>query len=419
MGDRDLLGPADVSDETLTAIVGDSLGTEVELISCDVEVAAYALESLTTAGRYWVRGTARHSAGVSPYTLFVKVVQSWSRTVHFQVPEELRELALRSLPWFVEPRVYRSRLGECLPPGLSMPRAHAVIDLDEESASLWLQAVDVDPTDWSPATFRRAAHLLGRLAASPAVRQVGTLGVKGIVRDYANGRVAYQLLPALRSEELWRHPVISEAFTPELRTRLLAAAETLPGVLDELDGAPLGSAHGDACPLNLLIANGAPDDFVMIDFGRWCEAPLGFDLSQLLLGEVQLGHRPASELVELEDICLRAYVDGLHAEGCEISLEAVRRTHALLMLLFWGMSAVPMEVLTGPTTPVSAAAVRERARAAAFVLDLVDATSATPPERGPAAPHDELLRMTTGAFSTHSPERDRPDGFPASTRASD
>ena len=380
MGDRASLGPADVSDDALAAMVARAVGAEQVIVrTCEVEVAAYDLETLTTAGRYWVRGAAEHRGGVSPYAFFVKVVQSWSRTPQFQhVPEHLREMAAAGLPWRSEPAVYRSDLGRRLPAGLSVSQAHAVIDLDDESAALWLQAVDVDPTRWETGTFERAAYLLGRLAASPAVRPLTAIGSTAVARGYASGRVEHQVLPALRDEALWSHPLVADAFDPGLRARLLAAADDLPTVLGELDGAPLGAAHGDACPRNLLVARGAPDAFSLIDPGFWCEAPLGFDLGQLLLGELQLGERPADELPELEDVCLAAYVRGLRDEGCDVAVTAVRRAHALLMLLFWGLTAVPIEVLLGmpPPGPAGAAehVVRQRAAAAAFVLDLVEVT---------------------------------------------
>lgn len=148
-----------------------------------------------------------------------------------------------------------------------------------------------------------------------------------------------------------------------------------PQILDELDSAQLGAAHGDACPRNLLVARDAPPGFVMIDFGFWSQAPLGFDLSQLLLGELQLGERAAAELAELEGVCLSAYVRGLHEEGSDLPLDAVRRVHALLMLLFWGLSAVPPEVLYGLSAPGTLRVARERAQATTFVLDLVESTS--------------------------------------------
>ena len=63
----------------------------------------------------------------------------------------------------------------------------------------------------------------------------------------------------------------------------------------------------------------------MIDFGFWGPAPLGFDLGQLITGEVQLGERPAAALPGDEQECLAAYVAGLRAEGCDVDVAAVER----------------------------------------------------------------------------------------------
>lgn len=375
--DRALLGPADVTDEQLSAMVADHLGVgRVEVLTCDVSVAEYDLEALTTAARYWVRGTAAHDGEVSPFAFFVKVVQSWTRTPAFaQVPEHLRATAAAGLPWRTEPLVYRSSLSQHLPPDFSMPAAHAVVDLDDESAAIWLAGVDVDTTPWGPDTFHRAARALGRFAASTAVAAVRAVGSREVVQSYARGRVEHQIAPTLRSPELWDHPLIADAFDDQLRTRILAALDAVPAFVAELATAPVGTAHGDACPRNLLRVGGEPNRFVLIDFGFLCEAPLGFDLSQLLLGEVQVGERPATELAELEDLCLAAYVAGLRDEGCLVPLEAVRRYHALLMLLFGGLSAVPLEVAYGMPGPGGPEVVRGRAHAARFILDLVDATA--------------------------------------------
>ena len=375
---RTMLGPADVSDELLARFVAEAIGADhVEVISSDVQVVDYDLDALTTAGRYWVRGRARHSRGEAPYAFFVKVVQTWTRTPQFQlVPEDLRERAGRGLPWRGEIEVYRSDLASRLPAGLSLPQVHWVEDIDDGSAFFWLEAVDADPAPWDGQTFERAAYRLGRLAARPAVATVARRGMQDVVRSYAHGRVEGQILPALHADPLWAHPLVAEAFSPDLRARLLSAAEALPAYLEELDAAPLGSAHGDACPRNLLVPRSRSDDFVLIDFAFWCRAPFGFDLTQLLMGEVQTGERPAAHLAELDEACLDAYVRGLAAEGCDMPINAVRRTHALLMLLFAGLTAVPIELLFGGKPPGDVDVVRERAAAAEHVLDLVETSAA-------------------------------------------
>ena len=284
MGTRELLGPGDVSDDVLAEMVRDALDVaEVDLLSCEVAVVDYDLEALTTAGRYWVRGTAEHMGG------------------------------------------------------LSMPRAHTVRDLDEESACLWLQVIDADPAPW-PLMGDWPGRSCPPCAAS------------------SSGRTRWSPAPSPPS-------CGNACWLPRTHCPRSSRSSTTPR----------REAHGDACPRNLLVPRDGSADLVLIDFAFWCRAPLGFDLSQLLMGEVQQGERPAAERPELEEVCLAAYVRGLRAEGCEVPCAVVRRQHALLMLLFAG-SAVPLEVLHGRPAPGAEAVVRERPAAASFILDLVDAT---------------------------------------------
>jgi hypothetical protein len=320
MHERSALGAADVSDGELAVLVARALGcapTEVDVVASTATVAPYDLEAPPTGGRYWVRGRARTPCGERSFSFFVKVVQTWARSPFFAyVPEQMREAALASLPWDVEPRIYRSDLGERLPDGLSMPAAYAVADLDEESAALWLEEVRPLRNVWDEARFARVAFLLGRLAGSPLVRPTARAARRGgerLVRAYAEGRVAQQLLPALRSDVVWSHPLVAGAFAP-LRADLLGAADRLDAVVRELESLPAATLHGDACTRNVLVRC-ETQELVLIDFGFWGEGPVGFDLGQLLWGEVQMGERPASDLPRLEAACLPAYADGLHAEG--------------------------------------------------------------------------------------------------------
>ena len=116
-----------------------------------------------------------------------------------------------------------------------------------------MQAIDVVDVEWDVERFAQAAYLLGRLAASPAVAPLGAIGdVGNVPRGYHGGRLATQVVPALLSEDLWEHPLLAAAFDEPLRADLQAAANAMPAYLDELDGMPVGTIHGDACRRNLL-----------------------------------------------------------------------------------------------------------------------------------------------------------------------
>jgi hypothetical protein len=380
MPDRKALGAADVDDATLAAMVAEQLGaSQVEVLTSSADVFPYDLDALTTAGRYWVHGTARHDGGESPYAFFVKVVQSWERSPIFAfVPPELREMALAAMPWRREPDVYSSDLRDRLPDGLTMPRAYGVRHLDELSAAVWLEAVDVVDVVWDADRFARAAHLLGRLAGSPDVAPLGAIGeVADLARGYYHGRFASQILPALHDDGLWRHPVVAATFDDRLRRDMVAAADGLLGRLPELDQVPVLTLHGDACTRNLLVRQGAPDgELVLIDYGFWGRGPVGFDLTQLLVGEVQTGERPAADLPALEAACLPAYLAGMQAEGVDLDIDLVRRAHSLLLLLFAGLSMIPLELLEGEPDDEKVRIAGERAAAARFALDLADEAAA-------------------------------------------
>jgi hypothetical protein len=77
----------------------------------------------------------------------------------------------------------------------------------------------------------------------------------------------------------------------------------------------------------------------------------------------------------VEQACLPVYVAGMRAEGCDVPEAVVRRGHALLMLLFSGLSAVPFVHLRRSPTPELRHLFRPRAACARFILDLVASTN--------------------------------------------
>jgi hypothetical protein len=377
MGSRDELGAADVSDEELATMVASHLGQDsVEVLESRADPVDYDLPSITTGGRWWVSGQAETECGRVPFRFFVKQVQSWERHPFFAfVPEEFRELAVAGVPWKTEAEVYRSDLARRLPQGLSAPRALGVFDLDASSSAIWIEEVPTRPANWDRQRYERAAHLLGRLSASRELAPLaGLRDVDWSLTMYANGRLAVQVVPLLMGQELWQHPLCA-AFDDELRGRLRAAAARAGELAAEADALPSLLSHGDACPNNLLPSEHA-DEFVLIDFGFWGSAPVGFDLTQLLVGEVQLGRRGAHDLASLDEAIVAAYVDGLRAEGCTVPEEQVRRGHALCLLLMTGLSTVPFDLFNASMTPKIQRTAAERAAVARYALDLVDTTAA-------------------------------------------
>jgi hypothetical protein len=254
-----------------------------------------------------------------------------------------------------------------------MPRALHVADLDELSIAIWLEDVTSPPVEWDLDRYRRAAYLMGRLAASAEVAPLRALrDVDWSLTSYAYGRLMVDVVPMLMGDEVWGHP-LCVAFDEALRDRLRETAAHATDLAAEVDALPWLTSHGDACPNNLLAGPG--DDLMMIDFGFWGAAPVGFDLQTLLVGDVQIGRRSAETLAEVDETIIPAYVEGLRAEGSDIPESVVRRGHAIRSLLMTGLSAVPVDLFEAPATDEVRRVADDRALIARYCLDKLDATA--------------------------------------------
>lgn len=372
---RATLGDDDLSDDALAALVADLWDVPaVRLLDTTAETVDYTVPSMLTGARTWVRGHADAGAGARPFTLFVKRVQHWRHSPMFaDVPPEMAEWAATVVPWRSEVLLYGSDLAARLPDGLTMPRALLVDERPDDTAVLWLEAVEHDPAPWTADDYGRAAHLLGRMSGSPEVAELAGIDPQPWhIRYFVDGRLAHTVFPVLGDEDVWAHPAVAEHFGP-LRADLGAVAARLDRLAEEYAGLPHRASHGDACPNNLMRhVDGA--GYTLIDYGFWRPQPVGFDLSQLLVGEIQMRRLDADDLPERAAACLVAYAEGLAAEGCAVEPDLLRRSHAVSLMLFNGLPSIPVEALGEDDQDAVAHHVAQRAAVARYAFDVLAQT---------------------------------------------
>lgn len=373
--DRSALDHDDVSDAELAAMVADLWDVPaVELLDSTAEPVDYHVPSILTGARTWVRGAADAGDGPRPFTLFVKRVHSWRHSPAFAgVPPEIGEWAASSVPWRAEPLLYASDLAERLPQGLTMPRAVRVDERPDETAVVWIEAVEVSAEPWETGTYVEAAGLLGRMSGSSRVAELAAIDpLPWHIQSFVQGRLAHTVLPGLFDDATWEHELVAPYFG-DLRGRLTVVANHLDPLAEEFARLPHRTSHGDACPNNLL-RHPSGAGFTLIDFGFWRPQPVGFDLSQLLVGDIQIGRRDATDLPEVAEACLTAYAAGLAEEGAEVPDATLRRSHAVSLMLFNGLPSLPLEHLAEEPTAAMHDWSLQRSRIARYALDVLERT---------------------------------------------
>lgn len=391
-----VLGLASVGAGELTGIAAAALqDPAAELQSASAREINFPMFNMTTGGLWRVEGTARTRDGaggparVARFSTVVKLVQSpllWSGIG--QVPASFRDDLVRYYPWRTEVEVYASGLAEAMPAGGRLPAVYSIDELDEQRTAIWMEDIPESPgAEWTDDRFRDAAMLLGRLAGSSAVRDLGP-GISEVrdaerLRFYLNSVGARVFIPGIRGEDLWKVPAVADAADPHLIAGLRSLTDQAPELLVEILSLPAFPAHGDASPQNLLIefagdAPGGSTNFAVIDWGLYGGVCAGFDLGQLLAGWVYLGAMAGNELYRLEPLCLQAYCEGLADGRPDIAESTVRRGHAASMAIFAGLQAIPTQRLAEPDSEELRALVKGRVEMARFVLDLLASTDRQP-----------------------------------------
>ena len=379
---RALLGDAEPTEPDLAHLVRQALHRPgARIVDWHVEPVSYDIVSPLTAGLFRVRGHAADPTWTGPWSLFVKLVRSWRHWPMLPViPPDIRAALLQHEGWKAEPDIYRSDLAAALPDGLRMPRVLRVDDLGDERFALWLEDVSADGGVWDIPRFERAARLLGHLTARLTAGDLLPSTVprdEGVTtRNFYASRLAAYALPLLHSDATWANHVVAAAADATLRDDLGELANRLPAMLDRLDRVPHGLAHGDACPQNLLVSDDNLDgpalatSFVVIDWGMACNAPVGYELAQLLIGFAHSGQLSVEKLPAIHEAILGAYVDGLAEEGMKVDEKEVRYAFDAGLVIRSAFTALPLEQLSGPPGNGLAALIAERVRLTRYLVDL-------------------------------------------------
>jgi hypothetical protein len=372
-----LLADAALPEDELTRLVQDLLNRPAaSVIASEVEPVAYEINAPLTGGLYHVRGIASDEDWIGPWSVVVKLVRSWRHwpMLHI-VPESVREAMLQHQGWRVEPEIYRSQLAAALPTGLRLPQVLRVHDLGDERVALWLEDVAADGGTWDLARFERAARLLGhlggRLTAGDLLPPTVSRDIEDMTHRFYESRLRGYAFPILDDDAMWTHPVVAATVDGSLRRDLRELAARLPAMLGRLDRLPHTFVHGDACPQNLLIpVDAVSDGFVVIDWGMACNAPIGYELAQLLIGLAHSGELSVEELPDIHDAILTAYVDGLADEGLTVDANDVRYGFDAALVIRSAFTALPLEQLTGPPRPGLDTLMADRVRLTRYLVDL-------------------------------------------------
>ncbi len=378
------LGRDALTEDDFTALVRTITGDpEVRPGDVRVEPVEYPIGTPSTEALLRLFGTAITPDGRTvDWSCFVKKLQSVRHSPIIEmVPESFRESFVQYMPWQLEIAVHRSGVAGLLPEGMRLAEAYRIDLYDDDRGTLWMENVAQEPGPWPMERFERAAHLLGRLSARRQPHLVEPLLPRGdfvkpgyALRYYANGRVMRAALPTLADPQTWRHPLLSAAVCnlgdQRLQNDLIALGERLPAVLDALDALPQCYQHGDASPQNLLVPQGRPDEFVVIDWGFDCPQAVGFDLGQLLIGLAHAGELSPEALPLVHKAILKAFREGLAADGMRVTEDEVLYGYLGSLLVRATFTALPLEMF-GRTDGATLAFFEQRVMLTRALVDLV------------------------------------------------
>lgn len=310
----------------LTGVVRqDQRSPEFTLLDWDVR--HLSTQGITSPdGLFIFSGTGRDENGTRPWSVVLKLIENQD---HWNEPVDSLWY------WKREALFLESGIVQELPGPVTAPRYYG-IEEEPEGVRIWMELItDESPARWTQAEFVHTAYELGRFNAA-YLTGTAQPDFPWMVRNHAAGWVH-----AFPPQDAWENPFVREAFSADLRERILRLWDERQLYYDWLSRVPQIFSHFDYQRRNLMMrtADNGSRQVVALDWALCGCGPVGGDLGMLIGMSANLGELEPASLPDVGRAAEEAYWEGLNAAGRRGDRERVHLTYLSWMALFAGVTA--------------------------------------------------------------------------------
>lgn len=321
----------------LTAVVRQAQHSPaLALLDWSVEPLGHEKIIDTTGGLYRFHGHGEDGDGPRPWSIVLKIVNRPSGEM-CQSPREW-------CYWQREMLAFRSGMLAGLPGPVRAPRCYGVTER-ESGGWLWLEQIaESTGRRWSITDFAQAAFQLGRFAGAfltgCPLPDAPWLSEPFFRNGFADGGWWAQHMATDTPESVWPHPLVQQAFSPDVRRRILAIWADKVRFFDALDRLPQVLCHNDCHRRNLMWrrdANGQ-EELIALDWAFCGPGGLGMDIGELVATSAYFFEYDLSDFEEVERAVFQEYVAGLRAAGWTGDARLARLGYTACAALWMGVT---------------------------------------------------------------------------------